>query len=65
MLIELCSLKNASDRWNYEKKVFKKINFTEDMIDHMNISSRIVDLNSEEGKYQLENFLLPEQNSGI
>ena len=51
-------------RWNNSRKYFVKIKFAESMIDHLNIPSRIIEVESDVGKNQVSKFGIPESFAG-
>ena len=52
-------------RWNNSRKSFVKIKFAECMIDHLNIPSRTIEVESDIGKSQVSKFGIPDSFAGI
>ena len=50
--------------WNNSRKSFVKIKFAECMIDHLNIPSRTIEVESEIGKSQVSKFGIPDSFAG-
>ena len=56
---------NINFRWNNSRKSFVKIKFAECMIDHLNIPSRTIEVESDIGKSQVSKFGIPDSFAGI